>query len=83
MKYSRFKGTIYVSDGQASDRAYHFSVIADGKTIYTSPEIRRNSAPIQLDLNITGCNDFIIKSSGYNYSHNDMCINIGNGGFYQ
>lgn len=82
MKYSRFKGTIYVPKGCSEDGIVKITVKADGKTIYTSPEINKTSSPIPIDLNIKGCNDFQIIISGY---YNDVRSfgYIADGGFYQ
>lgn len=78
MKYSRFKGTIYVENGVSQDINPQILIKADGKTIYTSPEITKTSAPIPIDIDITGCNDFqIVLTQRLTYIH------IGNAGFYQ
>ncbi len=79
MKYSRFKGTIYVTNGTTNNGTIQFSIKTDGKTVYTSPEITKTSQPVDIDIDITGCYDFqIITSSPY-----DSWAKIGNGGFYQ
>ena len=81
MKYSKFKGTIYVPSGTSSDDTVQFSIKADGKTIYTSPEITKTTQPIDFDVDITGCYDFQIICNG---SHSwTTWAKIGNAGCYQ
>lgn len=80
MKYSRFKGTIYVPKGCSDERIAKITIKADGKIIYSSPEIDKTSRPIPLDLNIKGCNDFQIVVSGSGYYYMGY---IADGGFYQ
>ena len=85
MKYSRFKGTLYVPNGETDDRTVRLSVIADGKTIYTSPEMDKTSAPVSIDVDITGYNDIQIEFNGgitLAYS-NWLTVCLGNAGFYQ
>ena len=80
MKYSRFKGTVYVPTGYSSSSTASFIIEADGKSIYTSPEMTKTSQPIQIDINITGCNDFKIKLST---GSDGRVIRFGDCGFYQ
>lgn len=85
MKYSRFKGTLYVPAGETDDRTVRLSIIADGKTLYTSPEMDKTSAPVNIDADITGYNDVKIEFSGgitLAYS-NWLTVCLGNAGFYQ
>lgn len=79
MKYSRFKCTLYVPKGCTSDDIAKILIKADGKTIYTSPEITKTSAPVDVDVNITGCNDFQIEFEG---NHRNLSY-IADAGFYQ
>ena len=68
MQYSRFKGTIYVPEGETSDRSSYLTIKADGHIIYTSPEMTKTSSPVKVDVNITGYNDVEIEwsnNSGY------------------
>lgn len=85
MKYSRFKGTIYVAEGYSYDYSSQIIIKADNKTIYTSPEITKISHPIQFDVNITGCNNLkiIATSNLHGFWRDDSNLNIGNAGFYQ
>ena len=77
MKYSRFRGTIYVKNGSDTSNTAQISIKADGKTIYTSPEITKASQPINFDVDITGCYDLQISCTGEDF------LAIGDGGFYQ
>lgn len=81
MKYSRFKGIIYVKRGSTCDGETALMIKADNKTIYTSPIINKTSAPIEFDVDITGCNDLKITFINDDAMLKDICI--GNGGFYQ
>lgn len=83
MKYSSFKGTIYVAEGTNTDKAFQLVIKTDGKTVYTSPEITKLSQPIDFDVDVTGCYDFeMVIGDGVDV--NDVSwINVGNAGFYQ
>jgi len=76
MKYSRFKGTAYVARGTTSVNKWSFQIEADGKIIYSSPEITKISPPIKINVDITGCNDFKLITSS-------PLIRFGDCGFYQ
>ncbi len=80
MKYSKFKGTLYIPEGVTREDTCYLQVIADGKTIYTSPEMTRASAPIDLDINLTGYNDVKFEFSTQS-SYLPVCL--GDAGFYQ
>ncbi len=82
MKYSSFKGTLYIPEGTNNDDVGYLQIIADGNTIYTSPEMNRSSAPVEINVNVTGYNDVKIEFSGHDGYHTPtMCL--GNAGFYQ
>lgn len=83
MKYSRFKGTLYVPRGENSDRTCHLTIVADGKTIYKSPEMNKASAPAKIDVNVTGYNDVKFNFYGHTYGYGDLTLCLGNAGFYQ
>lgn len=85
MKYSRFKGTLYIPEGETDYRTVYLSIIADGKTIYTSPEMSKTSSPVNIDVNITGYNDVQIKfSDGISLASSYyLTVCLGNAGFYQ
>lgn len=80
MKYSHFKGTLYIPQGETQDDTVTFSVIADGKNLYTSPAMSKSSRPVEFDINITGCNDIKISFSSANYY---LALCLGDAGFYQ
>jgi len=83
-KYSRFKGTLYVPKGADSDRTNYLKIIADGKTIYTSPEMTRASSPVKIDVNITGYNDVKIEfAKEYDPWFSNLPLCLGDAGFYQ
>lgn len=80
MKYSRFRCTIYTPKGNTYDREPTKILIkADGKTIYSSPELTKTSRPVNVDIDIRGCNVFEIETIG----HGDHNGYIGDAGFYQ
>ena len=82
MKYSRFKATMYVPKGVSADGYAYLQIIADGKTIYTSPEMSKASEPIDIDVNVTGYNDVQINFSHFAYD-NECIVCLGDAGFYQ
>ena len=79
MKYSSFKATFYVPKGYNGDKSAKIIIKTDEKIIYSSPEISKTSAPIHVDLDIRGCNDFQIECIGMGYGLGF----IGDAGFYQ
>ena|GEM_PF-1189363 len=84
MKYSRFKGTVYVPYGYRGgfygDLTATFNIEADGKVIYTSPVMSKTSQPVSFDVDIRGCNNFrLTLGSGSSYE----VIRLGDAGFYQ
>lgn len=79
MKYSKLKGVFYVTENTNSNYTGKFEVIADGRRIYTSPTMDKTSAPVPLDINITGYNDIKIVFSG-KLSYD---LRIADAGFYQ
>ena len=78
MKYSRFKATLYVPKGCSSDNIAKIIIKTDGKTVYSSPEITKTTAPVHVDVDIRGCNDFQIEVTGGYYLGY-----IADAGFYQ
>lgn len=61
-EYTRFTCTLYSpADWCNSDDTTRIIITADGDNIYTSPIITKTSRPIDVDVDITGCNDFQIK----------------------
>ena len=81
MKFSRFKATLYVPEGENDITPSYLTIEADGKTIYTSPEMINASRPVSIDINITGCNDIKFKFNEKGW--NDTWICLGDAGFYQ
>ncbi len=81
-RFSTFRGTIYVPN-ECTDGETQVIIKTDGKTIYTSPIINKATAPIPLELDITGCNDFQICSTTEMGGFWGSGICIGDGGFYQ
>lgn len=77
-KYSRIKGTIYVPEGEKSDKSCGYVITADGKDIYTSPEMTKTSKPVDFDVSIKGCNDLKIRRTGGGFM-----LHLGNVGLYQ
>lgn len=79
MKYSRFKATLYMPQGSKyEDSGNKLIIYADGKRIYTSPDMTKTSSPVNIDVNIKGCNNFKIE---FTESWSSMCL--GDAGFYQ
>ena len=62
-KYTKFIGVIYVPKGENSNETTTLTIIMDGVTCYVSPNINKNSSAITIELDISGCNDFIIEWS--------------------
>ena len=88
MKYTKFKGTLYIPEGETCDESITVRIIADDKTIYTSPEMKKTSYPVDLDIDITGYNNFKIEWSditGNKHSIKDYYLSccLGDAGFYQ
>lgn len=77
MKYSRFKGTLYIPKGTTFNESWNMIVTADGQEIYASPLMTKTSQPVSFDINVTGYNDLKIHIAGY---HN-LCL--AEAGFYQ
>lgn len=80
MKYSKFKGILYVPKGTTNNYSGYLTIEADGKTLYTSPEMSKTSPPIAIDVNIKGYNDIKIYFSTVD-SYLPLCL--ADAGFYQ
>lgn len=78
MKYTKFKCTLYVPKGMSENYSNYINIETDGKIVYTSPEITKTSRPIDVEVDIRGCNNFKI-----NFSNDWQFVHIGNAGFYQ
>lgn len=86
MKYRRFKGTLYVPEGETADSTANITIEADGRLIYTSPEMGKASAPVNIDVDVTGYNDVVISwSAGTDWQSKDFKITVclADAGFYQ
>ena len=84
MKYSHFKGTLYVPEGDYGTDGVFLTIKADGRVLYTSPKMDRTSAPVNVDVNVEGYNDLIIvwSDAAYAYGVRDyLCL--ADAGFYQ
>ena len=78
MKYSRFKGTLYVPKGCTSTNCGRIKIEVDGKVKYMSEDMSSSSRPIDIDISVKGGNDIkIIMENVYG----TLCL--GNAGFYQ
>lgn len=78
MKYSRFKGILYVPNGTTSDKTENFTIIADGHQIYSSPAMTKISSPVFVDVDVTGFNDIKFCFSG-----KSLDLHLADAGFYQ
>lgn len=78
MKYTRFKCTLYVPEGYTHEQTGVVTITADGKQIYSSPQIGKTTAPINVDVNVTGCNDFKLSCSKWS-----TIPYFADAGFYQ
>lgn len=80
-KYSAFKATFFVPKGATWDTKSYMTIIGDGKVLYPTgeqtSEMDKTSKPIDVEVDITGVNNFKIV-----FSHMDG-IYMGNEGFYQ
>lgn len=86
MKYSKFKATLYVPEGETDENVRYLTITADGNTIYTSPEMTRASAPVEIDVDVTGYNDVKIEFNASNTnmaSFHKLEVCLGDAGFYQ
>jgi len=80
MRYSRFKGTIYVPQGYSGNERAQFVIEGDGRVLYSSPDMTRTSRPVHIDVDVTGVNHFrMIITVGSNTN----VTRLGDAGFYQ
>ena len=86
MKYAKFKGVLYIPQGETANESVILSIIADGKTIYTSPAMTKMSSPVNISVDIRGCNNLKIE---YNHNSNREkgggypTVCLSDSGFYQ
>ncbi len=57
-KYKKFTCTLCTPKGEGGGK---IAIIADGKTIYTSPKLDKTSEPLKVSVDITGVNDFKLQ----------------------
>lgn len=85
-KYSDFKGTFIIPKGSNFDGKVYFKIIADDKTIYTSPQLDKTSKAYDFDVQVKGYNHIKIipytTTSIYSSAH-EYHIYLANAGFYQ
>jgi len=83
MKYSKFKATIY-RPKKSTNGTRFIKIIADGKTIYTSPALDKTSRPVDIEVDITGYNDIKIESCNTLDEYvREPVVTLANAGFYQ
>jgi len=63
---SRFTAVVGIDDEVAPNGSVTFSVVADGKTLVTTPDLTGTSAPYPLDVDVTGAQqlDLVISLVG-------------------
>ena len=88
MKYSYFKGILYVPKAENGSGSCRLKIIADDKTIYTSPTMNKSSEPVEINVNVTGYNDIKIEFTNNIDEFDEMwgggfCLCLGDAGFYQ
>lgn len=77
-KYSRFRGTLYVENGETDNDSAGIVITADGKDIFTSQQMTKTSRPIPIDISVKGCNILEIEHTGGGFY-----LQIGDAGLYQ
>ena len=82
MKYTHFKGTLFIPEGTTSNGEAVITITADGKQLYASPVLTKSSEPIHFDVNVTGYNDLKINFPAV-AGVNHLGVRIADGGFYQ
>ena len=83
MKYSRFKGTLYVPEGETKDYTITLSIKADGRILYTSPAMSKSSAPVKIDVDVTGYNDVKLEWTPTAQDTSQYSCCLADAGFYQ
>ena len=70
-KCTRFTATAGLDDEIAPDGSVSFSVVADGKTVTTTPVVTGTSAAVPLDVDVTGADqlDLVVKDGGDGNAH--------------
>ena len=84
MKYSRFKAILYVPEGETTGDTAYLTVSADGRILYTSPEMDKTTSPVVVDVDVTGYNDVTIEWNGTAWWNTDaLAVCLADAGFYQ
>ena len=77
-KYSKFKATLFVEKGSNWSGSANIKIIGDEQMLYLSPDMIKTSEPINIEVDITGVDNFkLLFEGGYEK------IYIANAGFYQ
>lgn len=76
-EWSRFSSVIGVADGGNTDSALQFSVVADGKSVFTSGNIGVGTPP-KVDVPVTGVDNLTISFTLLD-DNSSSCTQLGNG----
>ena len=79
-EYTLFKGTIYVAKGYYLGNTGTVMIELNGKVVYSSETITKSSQPINLNIDITDCEEFKITYKGT--SSTDNMVFFGDCAFY-
>ena len=77
-EFDRFECTLYVPSESTFDKEVEMIVTADGTEIYRSPRMNASSKPVEVKIDLAGCNDLKITFSAcswYNSSRDaTLCL---------
>ena len=76
-RYRKFECTLYIPDFSKSLGSVAMIAIADGIEVYRSPEMTVHSEPIEVEIDLSGCNDFQITfttDSSYDSASSTLCL---------
>ena len=76
-KYSKFKATLFIPEGSKWTTNEFITIIGDENILYKSEEMTKSSKAVNIEVDVTGVNNFKIIMSEYDR------IYIANAGFYQ
>jgi hypothetical protein len=67
----RFTATVGVNDGRGSNGSVAFRVLADGREVAATPVVTGASAPVALDVDVTGAQRLalVVTTGGDNNNH--------------
>lgn len=77
-KYSNFVTTLYIPKGSGAKNSASLSIKADGKVIYNSPNMDKASKPIDVNVDLKGCNDVVFTIPAGN---GNLTVCMANAGF--